>query len=210
MTSVWIRELAGEFWNAAGVDSVDPNALRRAVAIALPLTVVSLPRLRVAAIDEWLRRHAIPCRLHVPDRPLRACLVAQDSHGAVFLDGTDPEDEQRFSLAHEVAHFLHDYWEPRRQAVEQYGTGVLEVFDGQRAARPDERIHALLALVPVGYTFHLMERSGVDAAAISESERDADALAYELLAPADAVLASLDALAPSERREAARRILVAD
>jgi hypothetical protein len=207
MTSIWARELAEGFWRAAGIDPGDHTSMRRAVALALPLTVVSLPRLRVAGIDEWLHRHAIPCSLHVPDRPLRACLVAQDSHGAIFLDGTDPEDEQRFSLAHEVAHFLHDYWEPRQQAAERYGDGVLEVFDGVRPARPDERIRALLALIPVGYTVHLMDRGGVDEHAISAAERDADALGFEILAPADEVLASLGALGPADRREAALRLL---
>ncbi|HEY8284678.1 MAG TPA: ImmA/IrrE family metallo-endopeptidase [Chloroflexota bacterium] len=200
---LWSIEMADSFWEDAGNDESFPRGLRRAIASALPLTVVLLPRLRVAGIDAWLSEQAIRCQLGFPDRPLRACLVARHGQGIIFLDGTDPDDEQRFSLAHECAHFLRGYWQPRRVAVDRLGPAVVEVFDGDRPAHPDERLHALLARVAIGFHVHLMDRTaegGFASVAIDAAERDADLLAYELLAPSAFVLASIGSGSSLDRR----------
>jgi hypothetical protein len=170
---------------------------------------VLLPRLRVAGIDAWLRRQSITCGASVRDRPLRACLVARYGQGVVFVDGTDPADEQRFSLAHEVAHFLRDYWQPRALAVERLGPEIFAVLDGERPPRPAERAHALLASVPLGYHVHYMERTedGHASAEIDRAEHDADRLAFELLAPADAVLEAAGVAPADEQRGAVTRLL---
>lgn len=207
---LWVAELADAFWAAAGGPEPVPRDLRVPIATALPLTVVLLPRLGVAAVDTWLRRRGIPRGLAVTDRPLRACLVARSGHGIILLEGTDPEDEQRFSLAHELAHFLRHYWQPRREVAALLGPGVLAVLDGDRAPRPDERIHALLAHVPLGFHVHLMARTpagGVEDAATDLAERDADLLAWELLAASMEVVRAVPTLAAEERRAAVTHLL---
>ncbi|HVA92674.1 MAG TPA: hypothetical protein VNL71_22870 [Chloroflexota bacterium] len=201
----WAVELAESFWENAGGAEPVPRDLRRAIANALPVTVVLLPRLRVVGIDAWLHEQAIHCQLGLRDRPLRACLVARYGQGIVFLDGADHDDEQRFSLAHEVAHFLRAYWQPRLVAAERLGPPVLEVLDGDRPARQEERIDALLARVPIGFHVHLMDRTAEGRFAsptIDDAERDADVLAYELLAPSAIVLAGGASRPPEDRRAA--------
>jgi hypothetical protein len=191
MTPLWVSEAAGEFWAAAGGEEGFPRELRGPIARALPLAVVLLPRLRVSAVDDWLRRQGIACAVGARDRWLRACLVARRGQGIAFVDGTDPEDEQRYSLAHELAHFLRDYSRPRAMAAAKLGPGVLAVLDGERPARPEERVDALLARTPIGLHVHLMARDaegGIADAAIAAAEADADRLAYELLAPGERVL----------------------
>jgi hypothetical protein len=186
VTPLWVSEAAACFWAEAGGEEPFPRDLRRPIARALPLALVLLPRLRVSAVDAWLRRQGVTCDVGVRERWLRACLVARSRQGIVFVDGTDPADEQRYSLAHELAHFLRDYWLPRRRASQRLGPSVLEVFDGLRPPRPHERIDALLARVPIGFHVHLMERGADGCAdeAIEVAEEDADRLAFELLAPA--------------------------
>jgi hypothetical protein len=204
---VWVLALADAFWDGAGCRNTD---LPAAISMALPLTPITLPRLRVGEIDAWLSKNNIPCVIRGRDRALHACLVAHTGCGAIFLDGDDSEDEQRFSLAHELAHFLRDYWEPRRIAAERFGPDVLDVFDRKRLLHPDEQIHALIAQVPIGFHVHLMERSEegvIDDPAIVEAEYNADLLAFELLAPQEEVLTFLEDMPPDSRRERAENLL---
>ena len=198
--ALWVIEAAARFWDDAGEQEPFPRALHRPIAMALPLAVVLLPRLRVAAIDAWLGEQGVPCGISATDRPLQACLVARSGQGLLFLDGTDREDERRFSLAHELAHFLRHYAGPRERAGTALGLEILQVLDGRRAPTHQERAHALLAGLQIGYHVHLMERRGGTAtAAVSAAEREADALAFELLAPASELEATAQSYAADVR-----------
>ena len=131
MTDQEIIVRAGRFWRLAGQVEPFPRLLERAIAWALPLTLVKLPRLSFPDLRAWLTQRDIPFIFSHSDRCLRACLIAKAGSGIVFLDGSDPDDERRFSLAHEVAHFILDYLEPRERGIELLGAAGLEVLDGR-------------------------------------------------------------------------------
>ncbi len=196
MSDIEVAEWASIFWRRAGGPESFPRSLESAVAWALPLAVVKLPRLGLRELREWLAARGIPFRLNATDRRLRACVLARAGRGVVFLDGTDSEDELRLSLAHELAHFLCDYLEPRMRATAVLGATAREVLDGLRAPTPAERLTSVLGGVELaGYT-RLMERSpdgDVVRLEILDAEDRADRLALELLAPRAAVLARLEA-----------------
>jgi len=201
---LWVEEVADQFWAAAGMTpgaGPFPRDLRRAVTLALPLAVVYLPHLGVDRVRAWLRQNGIACPCDERDRPLRACLVARAGFGFALIDGTDAEDEQRFSLAHEVAHFLRHYDVPRRKASRKLGEQVIEVFDGLRPPSLGETFRSLLAGLPLGFHLHLMSRDGEGAgAAVDAAEEEADRLAFELLAPAASVLSATGDRAALVRR----------
>jgi hypothetical protein len=187
MTEGWLERMVEEFWARAEGPEPFPRNLERPILWALPLAVLKLPRLWVSDAEVWLQRRGIPFRLGCADRPLRGCLIAYGGRGCVLLDGADPEEERRFSLAHEAAHFLLDYLQPREQAVAQLGAAILEVFDGLRGPTVDERVDAVLGHASIGVHTHLMERQpdGVlGCGRIAGAESQADRLAVELLAPA--------------------------
>lgn len=189
---LWAAELARAFWIKARKPEPFPRNLRRSIARAVPLSVVLLPKLSVQAALNWLQKCGLICEIPGEDRPLRACLVARRGHGVALIDGSDGDDEQRFSIAHELAHFLRDYWSLRRRILKRLGAESLQVLDGERPPTAQERFHALLRNVPLGFHLHLMERDNAGnplTSSVAKAERDADRLAYELLAPAEHVLA---------------------
>ncbi len=185
----WCVELAAAFWVKAGSPPPFPRDLRHAVA-AVPLSVVDLNGVSVASVRRWFEQIDLPVPLDEPDRPLRACLVALRGEGFAFLDALDDSAERVFSLAHELSHFLRDYLRPRETVTERLGREAIEVLDGQRAATPTERLHAVLRNVPLGPFTHLLRRDD-SGRPLTSTERDAEAaadrLAFELLAPAEAV-----------------------
>lgn len=184
----WVCELAERFWAAAGPPPPFPRDLAGPVRDALPVSVARLPGLRLDGVRAWLARCGIACPTAEPDRPLRACLFTRCGTGFIFLDAADPADEQRFSLAHEVAHFLRDCDAPRRAVARRLGPAALEVLDGTRVPTERERVHAVLRDVSVTPHVHLLRRDETgrpDSPAEREAESAADRLAFELLAPAD-------------------------
>lgn len=183
---VWASELADEFWREARVPERFPRDLHTAAPRALPLSILTIPDLSVAKLREWLGDSGIVCESRNQDRRLRAGLFARNGKGIAFLDGADRPEEQVYSLAHELAHFLRDYWKHRRQVETRLGLAALEVFDGHRAAMPDEALHSLLRFTPIRLYLHLLDRDADGQPAtcsIAQAEEDADRLAFEILAP---------------------------
>lgn len=207
---LWAIETAEEFWAGVGSEATIPRELQSPLQLMLPLGVVFIPSLTMMRLNAWLRQWDIVCSLHGPDRALRACLICRAGRGLIFIDKDDNEAERRYSLAHELAHYLREQWQPRRRAVAALGQQVLDVLDGDRLPRLEETVRSVLAQVPIGLQIHLMERTPEgDYAnrAIRRAEREADLLAFEILAPSDAVLSTLEAVSAGERLATARRIL---
>ena len=184
---VWVFELAGRFWATAGPPPPFPRDLRSAVTFGLPLSVVDRPELSLSEVTAHLNRSGLPVPFRGPDRPLRAALYCWRGSGFLFLDANDPPDERRFSVAHEVAHFLRDFDDLRRRAIRALGPVALEILDGRRPTA-DERIAALLRNLSLGPHAHLMSRTAAGRPADDaerEAEQRADRLAFELLVPAE-------------------------
>lgn len=189
MTPVWVRELADEFWRAVGPE---PFPRRFAnVSLGFRVTVVERPGLSLGVIGAWLDRRS-NVTVPGPDRPVRGCLVALGGYGFAFVEANDPPAERRFTLAHELAHYLRDVWYPRRRAVARLGPAVAEVLDGKRPATREERLHTVLRGLPAGPVVHLLGRGEDEPPEVHAAEAAADLLAFELLAPAEAIGVSGD------------------
>lgn len=189
-----LEATAASFWSGTGVQRGRPVDLARAVALSLPLDIVTLSRLTVRRVEGWMAERGVAYGFGRLDRPLYGLLVVYRGTGFVFLDGTDDESSRRFTLAHETAHFLLDYARPRQQAIRRLGEGVLDVLDGLRGPTPDERLAAAITDVEISPHVHLLSRSEDTAAIharVDRSEERADQLALELVAPAAEVAATL-------------------
>ena len=206
---LWVSELAADFWRDADDATRFPRDLRASIPRVLPLSVFLIADLSLGRLQDWLQKNGVDCQFDTRDRRLRGGLIARQGHGIAFIDGGDSDAEQRFSLAHELAHFLRDYWRPRRNVESRLGVAALDAVDGLRPATAQERFQSLVRLAPLGFHLHLLDRDAHGnpaAASIVAAEEDADRLAYELLAPCEHILETI----PDWRdRSALQEMLVA-
>lgn len=211
---IWVHEMAAFFWEAAGAREPFPRALRQPIQRSLfELTIKEMPALTIRTIERYLGGLGPGWVCTGPNRPLRACLAARDGAGFILLDAADPPAERVFSLAHELAHFLCHYWQPRKRAASQLGCRAAEVFDGRRKPTPAERLRALIANVPLGPHLHLLERGPgheIVHERVTVIEEEADRLAYELLAPAEVVAVRAREVAGSGNHQARLAALLQD
>lgn len=178
--------IADYFWHLVGCAEPFPRRLEASIAMALPVTIVSLPSLSVSQIEGWLSERQVRCPINVSDRRLSACVVAQGGHGVIFVDGADAEDERRFSIAHDAGHFIADYWLPRVSALQRLGKSIQPVLDGLRPPTVEERVDGLVTGLPLPTFSNLMDRDEdglADARYTILREDVADQVALELLAP---------------------------
>lgn len=185
---VWIVTLAARFWSMVGEPPPYPRDLRQVLCWLPELHVVEIPQLTVQSALACAHRFG----LHTPtirdNRPLAGCFVGQGNQQLILVESLLEPAELRLTLAHEVAHFLRDFDEPRRRAIAQWGPAIREVLDGRRLPTLEERIAGLLAEVPIGGYQHFLDRDhwgrpiSEDA---NDAENAANSLACELLAPFD-------------------------
>lgn len=183
--SALIENTAQEFWMLVGSAPTYPCDLQTAIILALPLELYPAARLRVSHVRDWARRVQVGACIQGQDRRLHGCLIAERGKGTIFFDAQDADAEQRFTLAHELAHFLLDYQVPRERAIAALGPSILPVLNSERPPSLEERLHAALSTVHLGTMSHFMERpeEGLPTSVVLAIEDRADQLALELLAP---------------------------
>lgn len=205
------QEIVDSFWKSVGEQETFPRTLERSISLALPVALVKLPRLDLRAIENWLLRRNVQYLFDCENRTVRGCLVAFGGKGIVFVDGTDSLNELRFTVAHETAHFLIDYWQPRNKSSIKYGSSILEVFDGLREPSVDERVYSIINGSPIGLFTNLMERKSQNE--LNETwqvENKADKVALALLAPPEAVykMADFSSKSFAERKQEIVSVLI--
>jgi hypothetical protein len=215
------RDTAGETFIRRLADDVRARAPRDANAIldvesfvawAAPLALVILPELSLASTHGWLEERGVGLGFGDRDRPLRGLLLAWRGNGLIFVDGSLPEGERRFTVAHELGHFLLDYLEPRARVLRQ-APDLLEILDGHRRPTTQDRARAVLEHIKLGVHTHLLDRDPHGGAAwdVERGEDRSSRFALELLSPWNAVRATLrrlpDGLPWTTRLEEAARVL---
>lgn len=115
------QKAVDDFWQSCGEVEPFPRSLERFIPLALPLTIVKLPRLKLQFIEFWLQQRGVAFHFNCLSRAVRGCLVAFGGEGLIFVDGADPDNERRFTIAHELAHFIADYQLPRGQPLANLG-----------------------------------------------------------------------------------------
>lgn len=180
-----IASLARDFWKDTGLGQDFPRPIEQAVALKLPVAIVKLPALNIETVHRWLSDKALACPAPKKKMDLFGCIYALRGKGILFVSGSDNALEQRFTIAHEVGHFVLDYLKPRDEQIRQFGKKIIEVLDGARTATTEERLRGILRGLKPGAHLHLLPRSVADQGQSSHehAEDDADDFGLELVAP---------------------------
>jgi len=195
----WLREAL----EIGGLDlpNAYPRDLASTVPLQLPLAFVPVMDLTTTTLEEWMGRRRIYYTMDGPLRRLHGALVARAGRGLVFMDSSDDLAEQRFTAAHETAHFIDDHIMPRLKALKAFGEAILPVLDGERPPTPEESVSAVSNRVSLGVQVHLMARGPhgtICSWDVEEREQRADRLALELVAPAKDALRELRRASPPD------------
>ncbi len=182
-----LERVASDFWQPLLAYKVFPVDFDRVVAFSnLSIFIIQLPDLTLKAVQEWVSRNNHPVRISADNRPLHGFLLAHKGIGTVFVNGTDPLEERRYTVAHEVSHFLLDYQIPRQNWIDAVGPAIIEVLDGEREPSLSERLQFITADLPSPFSIrHLSngDLTAYDSHLVWRAEQRVDALAVELLAP---------------------------
>lgn len=204
MAEAWLDTAAQRVWGAGNARLEFPRSPCAGVALTLPIASRALSGLTTESVEAWAASRGGAIRLRCARRGLHGAIVAQRGQGILFVSADDPPDEQRFTAAHEIAHFLLDYLLPREKALAALGEAIRPVLDGYQQPTPQQRISAVLADTPLGLYMDLMARDEAGQVAegrIAFAESRADVLALHLLAPWNEVNTCLPR-APTETNRA--------
>jgi Zn-dependent peptidase ImmA (M78 family) len=180
------EKISLEFWQRSKLPTNFPLDIGRAISRTQPILITSICALSLKKVEEYLISNEITYRNNHQNRNLHGFLFVQNGLGHIFINGSDPPDEQRFTLAHELAHFFLDYLQPRDKIVERMGNQIIEVLDGYREPTIEERLSGIISNLNIFQVSHLLDSayiSGFEQIKVWNSENRADQLALELLAP---------------------------
>ena len=120
-----ISVIAREFWKTAGYNEKVPKDIYGAVNLVLPLDIINLSELSLRKIVLWLKKRNVTLNISIDDRALHGFILTYKGSGFIFINGTDSENERRYTVAHETSHFLLDYKIPRDRAIEKLGDDIV-------------------------------------------------------------------------------------
>ena len=187
-TSSRVRAAVREFWAQLPSSVEDDRPIEQIAPLALPLTVVPIPRLRIRSATQWLLTRGVELDLPYADRPLRGLLLSWRGSSLLFIDGALDAPDRRLTIGHEVGHVALHYL-PERARLLRLSPSLLGVVDGHRELTPAERVSATLEGLPLGVQTHMLARDSLGGASASTeaAEREAAEFALELIAPERAV-----------------------
>jgi len=196
MPAAWIERLAESFWGSVGGPPIRPRDLAPLITRTTDVVLVQIRDLCLSAARSWFDRRGVTVPVAGNDRPVKGLVVAFGGRGVIFVEMELPTDERRVILAHEFAHYLVEYLQPRNRLTRRLGDELCQHLDGQKPLEAPHEWAALLAGVPLRMHTHFLARENSDDW-LPQVERTANELALELLAPHKLVLADLRGTPPN-------------
>lgn len=192
-TRYWARR----FWRLAEGPAGFPVDISYAVMCALEVYVEEVANLTTGEAVARSGGRGVGAHEKIAERAIHGCLLVGRCGAAILVEQNDAEDEKRFTVAHEAAHFILEVKRHQERAALRMGRDFVDVLHGLREATPDERIDAWLRDARADTLVHFMDRAPTGeygCLRTLNAECLADDLAVEILAPRSELIRSLSAL----------------
>ena len=199
-----IEYWAAWFWKRAGERGGFPTNIEYAAMSALEVIIEEVDNLTVSTAASSFGEAKSLRSGSMRDRTLRGCVVFSPNGATILVEANDDEAQRRFTVAHEVAHFILEVKRRRERAESRLGRGFDDILYGLREATDAERIDAWLRGVRLDPILHLMDRAPDGrhkCGRTNEAECAADDLALEILAPSSEMASSIAAFRSSRFSE---------
>lgn len=181
-----IERIAREFWATSYAEFRYNYDIIKVVESSPNVHLIRIPQLNPTKITSWLTSRKIDIPVENNDRSLDGALLIQNGTVIMFIDTAENDIRQRYTLAHQVSHFLLAYQMPKERAIIKLGKEIAAALKDDTEAPVTQLVQsALQGMTGAAYTL-LIEKS--EDAFPSDRlnllpESPADTLALELLAP---------------------------
>lgn len=206
---VSVRYWSDWFWKRAGGRFDYPADIAYAATCALDVYVDEVAGLTPVSAAAHIGREEL-CPLGGADeRSLHGCVIVSRSGAAVLVEKCDDEAEKRFTIAHEVSHYIVEVKQRHERAADRMGRDFADTLYGLREPTLTELIDAWLNNTRSEAFAHFMDRTpggGYGCSRTLEAECLADDLALEILAPRSEITAVISSMGLSESLKVARRV----
>ena len=209
MTMISVRYWSDWFWRRAGGRFSYPADIAYAAMCALDVYVEEVAGLTPVRAAAYVGREGLWILDGADERSLHGCVIIGRSGAAILVEKNEDEAEKRFTVAHEVSHYILEVKQRHNRAADVMGQEFTDTLYGLREATPTERIDAWLNNTHSDALAHFMDRApggGYGCSRTLEAECVADDLALEILAPRSELMAAISSVGFSESLKAARRI----
>lgn len=174
------------FWRRAGGWPTPPVDIGYAATCALEVGVRQVPGLTTGNAVHHLRHFGVARADSGSERELHGCISIGSRGGMILVEMCDDDSQQRFTVAHEVSHYILEVHRHHRRAAQRMGDDYVAALYGRREATSTERIDTWLNNLRSSSITHFMDRGsngGYSCGNTLEAECSADRLALEILAP---------------------------
>ena len=203
----WPRYWSDWFWKRAGGRSGYPADITYAATCALYVYVDEIADLTPGSAAAHVGLGRLWRSDCVDRRRLHGCVIVGQGGAAILVEKGDDEAQKRFTIAHEVAHYILEVKQRYERAADRMGREFADTLYGLREATSTERIDAWLSNTRSEAFAHFMDRApggGYGCSRTLEAECLADDLAVEILAPRSELAAAISSMGFSQSLRGSR------
>jgi Zn-dependent peptidase ImmA (M78 family) len=181
-----LERIAREFWSTVDQKHRETYDIVSAVNDTLTINLILIKNLSIKKMEDWLISIGKYENFGIDDRSLHGFLMIKNGNICMFVEESEDQSQQRFTVAHEVSHYLLDYQLPKERAILALGKEIEDVLNGNLPPTDTQLALSVIKGVNISpYTF-MIEKNGNGSFfnwSNFNSENEADYLAMELLAP---------------------------